>query len=100
MLVVIEQELVIPGSASTAYPITAGAGAGGSGGASPGTRTELHLLLVRITSAGGGGGGSRLLAPRRQLVSGGSGQPGGSSDSWIRCNNGTGNTPTITSGIW
>ena len=81
-----------PVTASTAYPITVGAGGAGSGGSSPGTSGGASTFST-ITSAGGGGGGSRP-DPTQAAGSGGSGG-GGSSDGDVG-NGGAGNTPAIT----
>ena len=81
-----------PVTASTAYPITVGAGGAGSGGSAPGT-SGSNSVFSTITSAGGGGGGSRP-DPTQAAGSGGSGG-GGSSDGDLG-NGGAGNTPAIT----
>ena len=81
-----------PVTASTAYPITVGAGGAGSGGSAPGT-SGSNSVFSTITSAGGGGGGGRP-DPTQAAGSGGSGG-GGSSDGDLG-NGGAGNTPAIT----
>ena len=81
-----------PVTASTAYPITVGAGGAGSGGSAPGT-SGSNSVFSTITSAGGGGGGGRP-DPTQAAGSGGSG--GGGSSDGDPGNGGAGNTPAIT----